>query len=81
MINQSNGEEIETNEEVLYQILGGGDQLTVTRSRSAIGIRRTHDSNREKLLGIIPVIEDWHARVTLLQVINYRIKYNKTLFR
>ena len=72
-----NGETDEETTEKLYQVLFGGDQLTVARARSAIGMRRTHDSNKEKLQGLIPVVEDWHARVTLLQVYKNRklLKY------
>ena len=62
------GEEYNYEEDNMMEVLFGGDQLTVTRARSAIGIRRTHESNKEKLLGLIPVIEDWHARQTLMQV-------------
>ncbi|XP_019858884.1 PREDICTED: uncharacterized protein LOC109587103 isoform X2 [Amphimedon queenslandica] len=60
-------------EDRLYQVLAGGDQVTVVRARSAIGIRRTHDTNTEKLKGIVPVVEDWHARLTLLQAIFARL--------
>lgn len=66
-----NGETEEETTEKLHQVLFGGDQLTVARARSAIGMRRTHDTNREKLQGLIPVVEDWHARVTLLQVCSH----------
>jgi L1 cell adhesion molecule like protein len=68
-----NGELQQIMEENLYEILGGGDQLTVVRARAAIGVRRTHNTNREKLKGIIPVIEDWHGKMTLLQVIFSRL--------
>lgn len=64
-----NGDIYTSEEEVFFEILMGGDQVTVTRARSAISIRRTHDTNREKLRGIEPVIEDWHARMVLMQVI------------
>jgi L1 cell adhesion molecule like protein len=63
-----NGENYSYTQDNLFEILFGGDQLTVTRARSAIGIRRTHDSDKEKLLGLIPVVEDWHARMALVQV-------------
>ena len=62
-----NGETDEETTEKLYQVLFG-DQLTVARARSVTGMRRTHDTNKEKLQGLIPVVEDWHARVTLLHV-------------
>lgn len=32
------GEEYEYNEDNMYEILAGGDQLTVTRARSSIGV-------------------------------------------
>ena len=54
--------------ENLLEVLAGGDQLTVTRARSAIGIRRTHETNKKKLRGLVPVVEDWHARMTLMTV-------------
>lgn len=49
-------------------MLAGGDQKTVTKARSAIGVRRCHDNNKDKLKGLIPVIEDWHSRMTLMRV-------------
>ena len=63
-----NGEEYSFDTDNLFKILVGGDQLTVTRARSSIGIRRTHTTNTEKLHGLIPVVEDWHTRLTLMQV-------------
>lgn len=47
----------------------GGDQLTVARARGTAALRATHDSPTERLNGIIPVIEDWHVRLTLMKVI------------
>lgn len=63
-----NGEKFSYDEEELLEILSGGDQLTVARERSSIGIRRTDDTNKGKLKGLVPVIEDWHSRTTLAQV-------------
>uniref|UniRef100_A0A1X7VUI6 DUF6589 domain-containing protein n=1 Tax=Amphimedon queenslandica TaxID=400682 RepID=A0A1X7VUI6_AMPQE len=63
-----NGESEEVTDDKLYQILIGGDQLTVARARSAIGIRRNHNTNKEKLQGLIPVVEDWHARVIFVRL-------------
>ena len=66
----ANGNEYLFKKENMHEILIGGDQLTVTRARSAIAIRRDSDTiaNKEKLLGVRPVIEDWHARMVLMQV-------------
>ena len=64
-----NGDVYTSEQESFFEIFLGGDQLTTTRARSAIAIRCTHDSNKEKLRGIIPVIEDWHARMTIENII------------
>ena len=52
----------------LTKILLGGDQLTVARAYGAKGIRANHDDSKSRLEGIIPVVEDWHTRMTLMQV-------------
>lgn len=52
----------------LIQQLLGGDQLTVARVHSAQGIRENHEDSISALRGIIPVVEDWHTRLTLMQV-------------
>ena len=54
----------------------GGDQLTVVRIRSTQALRDTLDSATERYEGLIPVIEDWHARVILLQVCSQRYRLN-----
>ena len=40
----------------------GGDQLTVIRARSAIKMKVNSHTPSKKLCGIIPVVEDWHAK-------------------
>ena len=42
----------------LTQILLGGDQLTVSRAKSAKGMRINHEHSNSCLKGIIPAIED-----------------------
>jgi L1 cell adhesion molecule like protein len=64
-----NGEKYELCDTDLWQIVFGGDQLTVVRARAAASIRDDHNTSKDKLNGLIPVIEDGHARVTLLKVI------------
>uniref|UniRef100_A0A1X7V3G2 DUF6589 domain-containing protein n=1 Tax=Amphimedon queenslandica TaxID=400682 RepID=A0A1X7V3G2_AMPQE len=49
-----------------YNLLLGGDQLTVARSRSAISHVDNSDSPSANLTGLIPVIQDWHSKMTLL---------------
>ena len=59
-----------------FKILLGGDQLTVARVRGTQALRQTEDTAVNRLQGLIPVIEDWHARMALVKVIskqNYRI--------
>jgi len=61
-------DDIEVDEENFHQILFGGDQLTVARARGSIAARQDHFTRREKLEGLMPVIEDWHAKQYLLKV-------------
>lgn len=67
------GDIIEVEEEVFYQILFGGDQLTVARARGSAAIWSDHVtsicSRRDRLEGLLPVVEDWHAKQCLLKVI------------
>ena len=51
-----------------HNILFGGDQLTVARARGAQHVRENSIDGIGRLEGLIPVCEDWHARVTLLSV-------------
>lgn len=51
-----------------HKILYGGDQLTTARMRGSQLDRVTSDTGVNRLKGIIPVFEDWHAKVVLLQV-------------
>ena len=52
----------------VHPILFGGDQLTVARARGSIAARQDHFTRRERLEGLMPVIEDWHAKQCLLKV-------------
>ena len=55
-------------EECYHRILFGGDQLTACRSRSVQSARCNDDQPVERLDGLLPVTEDWHARMTLMRV-------------
>ena len=61
-------QDFECNEELHHRTLLGGDQLTVSRCRGAKMARCNEDLPEERLGGFIPVIEDWHARLTLMRV-------------
>ena len=64
----SNGREVNFDDTKFHTILFGGDQLTVARARGAQILRHTHDGAVHQLSGLLPVIEDWHARMTLVKV-------------
>ena len=52
------------------KILLGGDQLTAARARGTQAIRRTERTPANRLQGLIPVIEDWHVRMSLMKVMD-----------
>ena len=62
------GEVMKSNTTDMWEILFGGDQLTVARCRGATGIRSSHLTSLTRLEGLIPTVEDWHCRMTLLKV-------------
>ena len=62
------GEVTTVNDVTFWPILFGGDQLTAVRARGAQALRCTHDTSTDRIDGLFPVIEDWHARVTLAKV-------------
>lgn len=52
----------------MRQILLGGDQLTAARARSAIKAKMNSQTPAKQLLGIVPVMEDWHTKAHFLGV-------------
>lgn len=59
-------------EEKVYPILFGGDQLSASRYRGSILIRKNSTTPSKRLEGLIPVAEDWHTEVILLKVSLYK---------
>jgi L1 cell adhesion molecule like protein len=57
-------------EEVIHQILLGGDQLSTAMTRRVQAQRRNSTTPIQRLQGVIPVCEDWHTKLCLLTVIN-----------
>lgn len=51
-----------------FQTLFGGDQLTVARIRGVQALRDTQARRMDKYEGLEPVVEDWHARMTVMKV-------------
>ena len=51
-----------------HTILFGGDQLTCKRARGSQMIRSNSVTASEQINGLLPVSEDWHARLCFLEV-------------
>ena len=63
-----NDEEYQVKLDKFHYVLFGGDQLTVERAMGAKKEQNNKDRGVDRLEGMIPVIEDWHAKVCLLKV-------------
>lgn len=61
-------EVVTVEDEEFATTLMGGDQLTVARARGSQLIRSNSGNKRDCLAGILPVSEDWHAKLCLIQV-------------
>lgn len=61
-------EELKITGDHFSHVLFGGDQLTVARARGSERVRMNSDNGVSRLEGLIPVIEDWHAKVVLLHL-------------
>ena len=59
---------IELEDTIFHRILIGGDQLTVARCRGSAAARSDHQTALERLQGLKPVCEDWHAKKSFLMV-------------
>ena len=64
----SSGQIINKEDYRFCKILMGGDQLTVARARGSSAARVDHRTAKDRLNGLIPIIEDWHAKQCLLKV-------------
>lgn len=51
-----------------HQLLIGGDQLTCARIRGSQKARISEENDKDRLLGLVAVAEDWHTKVCLLEV-------------
>ena len=65
---QSTGENAVAHRVHFHPLIFGGDQLTVKRARGGQKIRSNSKTEDHKLGGLVPVAEDWHAKVVLLEV-------------
>ena len=62
-------------DEVVHQLMFGGDQLTAARARGGQEARLNSDTCLGRLQGLKPMAEDWHTSVILLIVceLNYEL--------
>lgn len=51
-----------------HSLLFGGDQLTAARIRGAQRLRSNSNDGTARLEGLVPIVENWHARVIFLEV-------------
>ena len=51
-----------------HYVLFGGDMLTAKRARGSKHIRSNSLRGLDRLEGLLPVAEDWHAKVCLMGV-------------
>ena len=54
---------------VLQSVLLGGDQLSSSMARRVIADRVNSTNDIQSLKGMLPVVEDWHAKLCFLGVI------------
>lgn len=63
-----NGNEHSYNNDVLYPLCLGGDQMSAARYRGSAVIQGQSTTAVKRLEGLVAVNEDWHSQVTLLKV-------------
>ena len=64
-----NSTEVRSLKEIAFhRLLFGGDQLTAKRARAGVRIRNNSTNSVDRLEGLLPVAEDWHAKVVFLEV-------------
>ena len=51
-----------------HRLRFGGDQLTAKRARAGVCTRNNSINSADCLEGLLPVAEDWHAKVVFLEV-------------
>ena len=72
--------EKEIHADTFHHILFGGDQLTAKRARGSQHIRSNSLRGKDRIEGLKPVIEEWHAKVCLLGISLFYLFSHMTLF-
>ena len=62
---------IKVSDKAFSTTIVGGDQLTVARIRGAQRIRGNSEKSEQRFDGLLPVPEDWHGKMCLLEVKTY----------
>jgi L1 cell adhesion molecule like protein len=57
-----------------HNIFLGDDQLPRVRATSSLKVKCNGETPSMRLEGLLPTIEDWHAKMTLLEVSRYSIE-------
>ncbi len=52
----------------MHKVIIGGDQMTATRTKSAIKAKLNGETSSKRVEGLIPTLEDWHTKANLLEV-------------
>ena len=60
--------DIEVVKDTFHIILFGGDQMMVARACGSQRIRKNSERAKDRLEGLTPVCEDWHAKLCFLGV-------------
>ncbi len=64
----NSSEKVEVAVDQFHYILMGGDQLSVARARGSQKLRGNAIRPRDRLDGLVPVCEDWHAKGCFITV-------------
>lgn len=70
-IDVSDSETLEVPVDKFHYLLFGGDFLTAKRARGGQNIRSNSERGKDRLEGLMPVVEDWHGKVCLL-IVSYK---------
>ena len=68
IVDSCNGEVVKIVADEFHYVLFGGDQLTAERATGAKRSINNENRGYDRLEGLVPVIEDWHAKVCFLKV-------------
>ena len=68
IVNSHTSKEVTAISDCFHYMPFGGDMVTAKRARGVQGIRENSNRERNCLEGLVPVAEDWHAKMCLICV-------------